>query len=225
MRYGPLIAGVAGGIVSSTVTTLDLARRAKKAGKDATSLLAGACAAAATMFVRVIVVVALFGPKLLLALALPLGIAALVMAASAVLLDQPWRSVHTDAAGAKAAPVSNPFEFRTALVFSLLLGVITLLSAFLTETFGGAGGVVLAAVAGISDVDAITLSMTRVGGASVSLAAAEVAILTAVTTNSLAKIVLAFVAGGRPFAVRYGAVTLVALAAGGLAALLEEWSF
>jgi uncharacterized membrane protein (DUF4010 family) len=177
------------------------------------------------MFVRVIVVVALFGPKLLLALALPLGIAALVMAASAVLLDQPWRSVHTDAAGAKAAPVSNPFEFRTALVFSLLLGIITLLSAFLTETFGGAGGVVLAAVAGISDVDAITLSMTRVGGASVSLAAAQVAILTAVTTNSLAKIVLAFVAGGRPFAVRYGAVTLVALAAGGFAALLEEWSF
>jgi uncharacterized membrane protein (DUF4010 family) len=225
MRYGPLIAGVAGGIVSSTVTTLDLARRARKAGGGSTSLLAGASAAAATMFVRVIVVVALFGPALLLAVAVPLGAAAAVMAGAALLLDQPWRAKDDKKTEAKAAPVSNPFELRTALVFSILLAVITLLSAFLTETFGGAGGVVLAAVAGISDVDAITLSMTRVGGTSVSLAAAEIAILTAVTTNSLAKIVLAFVAGGRPFALRYGAVTLIALAAGGFGALLEEWSF
>jgi uncharacterized membrane protein (DUF4010 family) len=223
-RYGPLIAGVAGGVVSSTITTLDLARRAKRTSGSTTSLLAGALAASVTMFLRVAVVVALFGPALLPQIAWPLVAAAVVSAVAALLLDWPWAGGKS-APAAQVAPVTNPFEIRTVLFFGLLLAVITLLSTVLTHTFGGGGGVVLAAIAGLSDVDAITLSMTRVAGNNVSQSAAEAAILTAVVSNSLAKSALAIGVGGRAFGLRYLGVTLVAIAAGGVVAWAEPWAF
>jgi uncharacterized membrane protein (DUF4010 family) len=223
-RYGALIAGIAGGVVSSTITTLDLARRAKRSpGADA-PLVAGALAASVTMFLRVIVVVALFGPALLPNVALPLAVAAIVSAGAAIWLDQPWRNAKGDPK-TQVAPVTNPFEIRTVLVFGLILAVITVLSAFLTQTFGGGGGIALAAVAGLSDVDAITLSMTRVAGTQVSASAAEAAILTAVIANSLSKSALAIGAGGPRFGFRYLGVTALALAAGAVVAFVEPWAF
>ncbi|HMN84947.1 MAG TPA: DUF4010 domain-containing protein, partial [Bauldia sp.] len=64
-RYGTLLAGMAGGLVSSTATTLDLARKARAAPERWRIQLAGALAASAVMLIRVGVVVALFGPALL----------------------------------------------------------------------------------------------------------------------------------------------------------------
>lgn len=222
-RFGPLIAGVAGGIVSSTITTLDLARRAKASPSNRRALLAGALAASATMFARVGLVVGLFGPALLVQVGGPLAAALAVTVIAALMLDPPWQ-IGRSAPQDEAAPLKNPFELPTVLLFGLILAVVTFLSAWLTETFGGGGGIVLAAVAGISDVDAITLSMTRVAGAHVSVSAAEAAILTAVAVNSLSKSVLALIAGGRWFGLRYLGVSVVSIAAGGGAALFEPWA-
>lgn len=214
-RYGPLIAGVAGGIVSSTITTIDLARRSRAEPQSRRAFLAGALAASATMFVRVSVIVAVFGPVLLPRLAAPFAAAFLATVAGAVYLDRPWQR-HASAAD-EPATVRNPFDLRTVLLFGLMLAVVMLLSAILTATFGAGGGIVFAAVAGISDVDAITLSMTQVAGASVSETIAAVAILVAVTTNSISKGVLATAAGGPAFGVPYFIVSGLAIAVGALA--------
>jgi len=223
-RFGPLIAGIAGGVVSSTITTLDLARKAKAAPRSAAPLLAGALAASATMFLRVGIIVALFGPALLYHVAAPLGAALLVSVAAALALDQPWRAGKATA-GADSSPIKNPFELPTVFLFGVMLAIVVVLSAALTATFGGGGGIAFAGVAGLSDVDAITLSMTRVAGVNLSAGAAAVAILTAVAANSLSKSVLAIVAGGRWFGLRYFGVSLASLAAGGAIALVEPWSF
>jgi uncharacterized membrane protein (DUF4010 family) len=222
-RYGPLIAGVAGGVVSSTITTVDLARRAKAAPKETLPFLAGALAASATMFVRVAAIVAVFGPSLLARIVGSLGAALVVSVLAALLLDSPWRKRKDDGDGDNSR-LTNPFELRTVLLFGLMLAVVMLLSAVLTHTFGEGGGIAFAAVAGISDVDAITLSMTRVAGGAVSPAAAAVAILAAVAANSLSKSVLATLAGGRRFGLTYFGVSLASLAAGGAVALLVPWS-
>jgi uncharacterized membrane protein (DUF4010 family) len=223
-RYGPLIAGIAGGVVSSTITTLDLARKAKAMPKSAPRQLAGALAASATMFLRVSIIVAAFGPGLFSDVMGPLGAALAVSVAAALALDQPWRS-RKGVADTEGPPLTNPFELKTVLLFGLLLAVVVLLSDWLTATFGGSGGIAFAAVAGISDVDAITLSMTRVAGTNISMGAAGIAILTAVAANSLSKSVLAFVAGGTWFGLRYFGVSLASLIAGGTVALFEPWSF
>jgi uncharacterized membrane protein (DUF4010 family) len=222
-RYGPLIAGIAGGLVSSTITTLDLARKAKAAPATARFQLAGALAASAIMFARVGVVVALFGPELLARVAGSLAAAFVVSVAAAAFLDPPWVR-HNGKSEAAGPPLTNPFELRTVLLFGLMLAVITLLSTALTQLFGGRGGVAFAAIAGIGDVDAITLSMTQVAGGTVSAGVAGLAILTAVAANSLSKSVLAVVTGGRWFGLAYAIVSVVALAAGAVMATASQWT-
>lgn len=222
-RYGTLIAGVAGGLVSSTVTTLDLARKANAAPANARMFLAGAIAASVTMFGRVGIVVALFGPRLLERLAAPLAAAAVVLIAAALVLVGPWAKPDPKAKD-DGVKLRNPFDLREALGFAALLAVILLLSKALTAMFGAEGSVGLAAVAGIADVDAITLSMTELAGTGGPAASeAALAILVAVTANSLSKSVLAMFAGGRWFGGFYLAISLAALGAGGLIAFAEGW--
>ena len=221
-RYGPLIAGIAGGVVSSTITTVDMARRARAEPKGERAYLSGAIAASATMFVRVAAIVAVFGPALLTRVAGSLAAALAVSVAAALIVDRPWRSGKK--ADGESSRLTNPFELRTVLLFGLLLAAVMLLSTAASETFGEGGGILFAAVAGIGDVDAITLSMTQVVGDNVSPQAAALAILIAVAANSASKTVLATAAGGRRFGTTYGGITLASLAAGAAVALAIPWS-
>ena len=220
-RFGPLIAGIAGGVVSSTITTVDMARRARAAPKAERAYLAGAVAASATMFVRVAAIVSVFGPVLLPRVVGSLAAALAVSVAAALVVDRPWRSRKGDGEGSR---LTNPFKLRTVLLFGLMLAVVMLLSTAASETFGEGGGVLFAAVAGIGDVDAITLSMTEVAGGVVSEPVAAIAILVAVAANSASKTVLATAAGGRRFGFTYGAISLGSLAAGAIVALAVPWS-
>jgi uncharacterized membrane protein (DUF4010 family) len=214
-RYGPLIAGIAGGIVSSTITTIDMARRARATPSAQRRLIAGALAASATMFVRVAAIVLVFGPSLLPRLTGPLAAALAVTAAGALWLHAPWRRAEKDDA---PLTLKNPFDLATVLLFGAMLAAVMLISTALTETFGQGGGVLFAAVAGVSDVDAVTLSMTQLSGGALSPEAAALAILVAVGSNSLSKTVLGAAAGGVRFGAIYGAVSMAAIAAGGIAA-------
>lgn len=217
-RYGALLAGTAGGLVSSTAATLDLARKARAAPAAWRLQLAGALAASATMFIRVGVVVALFGPSLLDRIVAPLAAAAVVTVGIALALDPPWSKAAVEQPGDKAI-FTNPFELRAVLGFAALLAVILVLTRALTETFGGEGGIALAAITGLADVDAITLSMTQIVGSKASAAEAEIAILIAVAANSVSKSGMAIFVGGRQFGLVYLASSVAALVAGGAVAM------
>jgi uncharacterized membrane protein (DUF4010 family) len=222
-RFGAMIAGVAGGIVSSTVTTIDLARKAKATPSTLRFQLGGAMAASATMFLRVGAVVSIFGTELLPLVVWPLAAAAIVSILSALVFDVPHRS--EGPAPPTESRLQNPFEIKSVLLFALLLAAMLVISRFLTEQFDGRGGVLFAAVAGISDVDAITLSMTELAGKVISHGAAAIAVLTAVLVNSLSKAVLGIVIGGPRFGLSYLAASAVALAAGGVAIFLTLPAF
>jgi uncharacterized membrane protein (DUF4010 family) len=222
-RYGAMIAGVAGGIVSSTVTTIDLARKAKATPSTLRFQLGGAMAASATMFLRVGVVVSIFGVELLPLVAWPLAVAAIVSILAALAFDVPHRSEAP--APESGSHLQNPFEIKQVLLFASLLAVVLLISRFLTEQFDGRGGVAFAAIAGISDVDAITLSMTEIAGKVISHGSAATAILTAVLVNSLSKAAFSLVVGGRRFGLSYLGASAVALAAGGVAVFLTLPAF
>ena len=219
-QFGPLITGIAGGVVSSTATTLDLARRSREAPAGWRMLLVGALAASAVMFVRVAVVVALFGPSLLSLLSGPLAVAMVVTIAAAILI----RGMGGEGEASSAIAYENPFDLKAVLGFALLLALVLFLSKSLTGLLGGQGSVSLAAIAGTADVDAITLSMIEVAGRSISAGVAALSILVAVTANSLSKSVLAIIAGARRFGLAYLAVSLAAILAGGLIALAGSWA-
>jgi uncharacterized membrane protein (DUF4010 family) len=219
-QYGPLITGLAGGVVSSTATTLDLARRSREAPANWRMLLVGALAASAVMFVRVAVIVALFGPGLLVFLSGPLAAATVATTAAAILI----RGSGGAHKASSAIAYENPFDLKAVLGFGLLLALVLFLSKALTELLGGQGSLGFAAIAGIADVDAITLSMIEVAGRSVGPGIAALSILVAVSVNSLSKSVLALFVGARRFGLAYLAVSLAAIVAGGLIALGGRWA-
>ena len=211
-KYGILIAGVAGGLVSSTIATIDMARRARGGNGDTSYQLAGALAASATMFVRVGIVVALFGPALLAALAGPIAAGAAVLLGVSLFLAKPWQPTEGDAAK-EPTTFANPFELKSVLGFAALLAFMLVASKALAIAFGGKGAVALAAVSGLADVDAITLSLTGLAGSAVRPIEAEAGILVAIAANSLSKSGIAVVIGGRKFGFAYAAASAAALLA------------
>jgi uncharacterized membrane protein (DUF4010 family) len=132
----------------------------------------------------------------------PLGGAALVTYLGAALL---WHRPAGDSS-AVSVRVENPFEFWLAVRFGLLLAAIMLLARLLPSWLGEQGIFLLAAASGLADVDAISLSMARFGGASVSLGGAAIAVAIAAFANTLVKAGLAFAIGRRGMAWRLAAV-------------------
>ena len=212
-RYGTLVAGVAGGMVSSTAATIDFARRAREQSGETRIELAGAFAASSIMFLRILVIVALFGPANLALLWVPLAAAALILLGASLAFGAEWRGEGEGGDSGDRKRFSNPFELLSVLRFAALLAVILVASKWLVALFGGRGAIGAAAVAGLADVDAITLSVTQVQGASITAAEAAAAIFVAALANSVTKAGIAFFAGTRRFGLLYGAVTLAAVAA------------
>ncbi len=205
---GPPLAGLLGGLASSTAATLALARQSRQADNPA-SLGAGAALAATVSLVRAsLLAVALHAPLLPL-LAPPAAAAALVFAGAGVLpLLRP-------APGARAkVELGIPFELSTVLAFGLLLTAVTFVGAWVAREAGAAGGYLFAVISGLADVDAITLSTARQAGQALPLAFAANAILAAFAANAVQRAVFAAAFGARPFARRYALVTALALAAG-----------
>ena len=111
----------------------------------------------------------------------------------------------------------NPFELGLALRFGALLAVIMVLARAVEATLGDAGLYLVAAVSGMADVDAITLTYARLAGADIPAKAAVTGILIAAAVNTGIKGALASYIGGRRHALAVAAPLAAALAAGAVA--------
>ena len=203
--------------MSSTAVTISMANRAKLEPEVAPAA-AGAIGIASTiMVVRVGVLVAITNMSLLPKLLVPLAGAALGAALGILLV---FRRPAEGSNPAKLENVKNPFDLGSAVRFGAVFAVI-LLATKAAQTYLGNQGLYLAAlIAGLTDVDAVTLSTARNAGA--ELHAAMVAILLAVASNTIVKSSLAWGIGGRALGQRaflVGAL-IIAGAAGGAGAAL-----
>ena len=123
------------------------------------------------------------------------------------------------AADAAREDLGVPFELRTVFGFGVLLAVVTLAGAWIATKAGAAGAYLLAAVSGFLDVDAITLSMARSVEIGASPSVAATAILIALASNAVQRVIFSWAFGSRSFALRFSVVSALALAAGTAAAL------
>lgn len=216
------LTGLFGGLVSSTAVTLSFARRSREAPDDeplADSLAAGLLISWAVMFVRIGIAVAIVHAALLAALAAPLAVLAGVAALAAGLAHRRSR-VSAGEAPQPEVPLRNPFSLTEATRFAAFFALV-LLAVKLVETYApGRGLYGVAALAGLTDVDAITLSMaSEASSGGASAAAAVGAIVVASISNTLVKLGLVLSLGSRALARRVGVAT-AALAVGALLALL-----
>ena len=208
-RHGLLLTALLGGIVSSTAMTLTLARLGQ--GRHLQALLAcGLLATSALMFPRVLLEVGLINRNLLMPLLWPLGVAALIYAAGALLY---YRRAGSESAETAEPPLQNPFELAPALRFATLLVLILLLVEGARHWLGAMGVYLVALLSGLADVDAITLSLARSAHTDLSSQVAVHGIFLAALSNSLAKAVLIALIGGRQLAL----LTLPVMAGGLLA--------
>jgi uncharacterized membrane protein (DUF4010 family) len=216
-KAGIALAALAGGLASSTATTLTFARLAKEQHEASALLAGGALLAGSIMFARILVVVAALNTALLPLVAWPIGAAGLVLLAGGGALV--WRRI----GGARDKPLlqlKSPFELGTALKLAGFIAVISLLAKIVSEKIGAAGVFIVAAVSGLADVDALTLSMSRLSPASVPVATAALAIAITAGVNTIVKAVMAATVGTARMGTIMGAISAASLVAGAAAFFL-----
>jgi uncharacterized membrane protein (DUF4010 family) len=152
-RRGSLLGGVLGGLISSTATTVTYARRTKGHAGRAPAATAVIMLASVIVFVRVVVEVGLVAPGILADVAPPLG---LMMGFMGVLCI-PAVLLMGDRAATREER-DPPTELTAAVVFGLLYAIVIFLVAVAKEHFGRRGVYVVAALSGLTDMDAVTLS-------------------------------------------------------------------
>lgn len=189
---GILLTGFLGGLVSSTAVSIHLARLAHKLEQQRI-LAAGVLVASATMFIRVLLVVAIVNPRLFRPLSLPLVFMALVIFTVAAVFY--IRKSERTAIG--PLKLRNPVELGQAVQFGVMLAVVLLLTHVVQAWLGEAGLYLLAAISGVADVDAITISFARMAESDLSVRVASMGVVIATAVNTIAKGVLVTVFGGR----------------------------
>ena len=209
-RKGIAVAAIAGGMASSTATTLSFARLAREHPESTHLLAGGVLLAGVTMLVRVVVLAGMLKPELITVVLWPAA------AATAVLLLGAAAVLWGRRGGATEHPqllIKNPFDLGTVLQLAGLIAVILLLAKAVASQVGNAGLFLLSAVSAIADVDALTLSMARLAGRQVASGDAATAILIAASVNTATKAAIAAFVGGTRIGTIVGSVSVLAIAA------------
>ncbi|QPD04587.1 MAG: hypothetical protein Nkreftii_002361 [Candidatus Nitrospira kreftii] len=207
---GILFAGVLGGLVSSTATTVAYARRVR-ANADATTIAAVVIIIASTVAAaRVIVEVAVVAPRILPDIGLPLAVFFAWMVVISVGL------LHAARKDPNEMPEpSNPAELRSALVFAMVYALVIFATAAAKDYFGDRALYAVAFVSGFVDVDAITLSTAQLANQErLSPQSAWHIILIATLTNLMFKTGIATLLGSTRLFVRLALPVGAAIAGG-----------
>jgi uncharacterized membrane protein (DUF4010 family) len=192
---GTALTGVLGGLISSTATTASLARRSRDHGACGISLAAITLIASAIVFVRVIAEVAIAAPAHLQSMLPPLLAMMFWFGLVSIIAHR-----ISEKSGKHVADESPPSELKSAVIFGLLYAVVLLVVAAAREHFGDSGLYIAAAISGLTDMDAITLSTSRlVSTASLDTSTAWRMIIVAGMVNILFKAGLVLVLGARSF--------------------------
>lgn len=217
-RKGILFTSLFAGLSSSTALTLHFARQASKTPQLNAQFATGILIACGTMFPRILVYCLVINPDLLPSLIWPVLVMTALLYGPALVI---WRKNDRELQVSQPTLNQNPLDLSSALVFGALLTAILLMGEFLGNWLGDAGIYFLAATSGIADVDAITLSLTRMSNNSLAMGTAVIGIVIAAATNNLVKSALAGFVGNRQIGLLVGGAMVLSLAAGLLVAWLQ----
>lgn len=195
-RQGYLVAGLLGGLYSSTATTLVLARKTKGSSTSSPSLNAGIIAASGVMYLRLFMLVAFLNASLLKHISIPL----LVLGATGLGAAWFW-SHNTKTVRSQDAEMgkSNPLELGVALLFAFLFVFMIAITRLVILHFGKSGLDVLSFAVGFTDIDPFILSLLNGHYQGVGPVQVTGAILIAAGSNNILKAGYAVVFGKRKF--------------------------
>jgi uncharacterized membrane protein (DUF4010 family) len=172
--------------------TLSFARRSRDEPAAAAALACGILLAWTVMFGRVLVLVLAVNVGLVYPLLPPFAAMGLLTLLAAWLLYRRGGAT----AGPQEVPLKNPFSLTAAAQFAVVFAAVLLLVKLTQFYFPGGGVYIVAAFAGLTDVDAISLSMAEYAKAN-SPTVAAIAVVIAAISNTLVKSGMVTTLGGR----------------------------
>jgi uncharacterized membrane protein (DUF4010 family) len=218
---GLAMTGLLGGLASSTATTLAMSRASSERPALGQVCALAVILACTVMLGRVAVLVGAVSPALLGAAAPWLALMAVPALVFAAWSWRHFRGEETAAGTANPAEAHNPLSLRVAIQFAILYALIVLLVKWAQDVFGGAGLYAASFLSGLTDLDAISLSLAQLQKTGhVPAGEGARALVIAAMANALLKAGMAVTLGSasmrRPVMLVLGATALCA----GLAAWL-----
>ena len=186
--YG--VTGLIGGVVSSTAVTLDFSRTSRRDASVGDALAIGVIGACTVLLPRVTIVSAVLNPAVarsLIPYLLPVFVAGAIIVAIA--LRRPAKAAQP------AEEKGNPLRLGSAIQMAVLFQVALTASSLAAQYWGSRGVISSAVVLGLTDMDALTVSMNHLGSSADKVSLAAKAIAIGVLTNTVFKASLATVVG------------------------------
>ncbi len=215
-RRGSVVAGLLGGLVSSTAVALSFSRASRERDASGPSLAAGVVAACTVLVPRLIVLSLILQPSLAWPVARVLGPSFLVGVA---LLVYHLRARHGARDDAAPPATSNPLRLGSALLMAVGFQLTLMLMVLASERLGERGVLATSAVLGLTDMDALTVSLTRLASEPSMVPVAARAMGIGVLANTVLKLGLCLGLGKGAYRV-HTAIGLGALGVATLAGLL-----
>ena len=197
-RFGLLLAGLVGGFASSTATIHAMGMHAKSQPLFADRAALGGVLSNLATLVQLFVLIQLLAPELLTAFIQPMcfGIAGMLIHAAWVVTSTPsLPSVQSE----RQEPLS--INWKSLMTLTALVCTVSFVSAVLNETYGHGGLFLGAALSGLVDAHAMVPSVASLlSRQKLTPNVALLAILIALTTNTMTKSLIAFQSGGYGYA-------------------------
>lgn len=186
--------GILGGLASSTATTISFSSASREYPHMAHHYARAVVLASTVMFPRVLFLILVIHPPLALKVIIPLTLM-LIAGVIYIFVIQKIKLIEEDTIHPEYK-ITNPLKLSTAMKFGLLFAVVLIVVEY-SQTFLGSSGVYLASfITGLTDVDAITLSVTRLAQSTqLSSDVAGIAVIIAALMNTVSKGVISFFSG------------------------------
>jgi len=190
---GITLAGILGGLVSSTAVTTSFAERSKKQKKIYQALVLGVILANGIMFIRILIEVFVLNRDLFNLMLMPMLTLALLTAVFSYFIWNKAKKVKGK------IQLSSPFTLSPALKFGAFFAIILALVKLADHYLSSRGVYLVSFFSGFADVDAITVSLSQLAKETISLDTARNGIVLAALTNVAVKGGIAYIFGGKEF--------------------------
>jgi uncharacterized membrane protein (DUF4010 family) len=184
-----ILAGILGGLYSSTATTIILARKIRKDPDSVNQYVAAIIFATAMMYLRILVLIVVFNFELFLRVypyfLILTGVSLLVGLAILLYHNKVYHTLNPELTIDK-----NPLEFKVAILFALLFVAFTFITWFVIGHFGRSGLNVLSFLVGLTDIDPFLINLFQ-GKSHIGMDAIAVATLQALASNNILKMIYA----------------------------------